>query len=255
MLEMGKSKMKDQRHKPISQFCSNSSFMVSCVRILPFIFLMQQICLSKADDVPPYRDHRSDQSSPTMRFVDAVFGDEPIDKIEDWLKMKKMTIPGMSKLPMDVNFVYPTSMLKENAIMYASRKGDWKLVKMLLSYRAFLNVANSEGFTPIHVAATLGHARVVDVIGDSMKVEFEDLHDDDGLAPIHRACGGGTAAHTNTVEAFLNYGVPVNHLTEDGLTPLDIVRKSSKNTATEKILLKAGGKSQFRSATDKKEEL
>lgn len=223
--------------------------------VLQFTVFVQQPILTRTEDIPPYRDHRSDQSSPTMRFVDSVFADESLDSIKKWLDMKLMSIPGHGPMPLDVNFVNPISPKKENAAMYATRKGNFKLLKMLLEYGAVLNTPNSDDFTPIHVAATLGHAEVVSVIDDSRKVDFEDLHDDDGLSPVHRACQGVSAAHTKTVKVFLDGGVDINLETDDGYTLLDVVRKSGKNAATEKLLVERGAKARFSSASDMKEEL
>ena len=65
----------------------------------------------------------------------------------------------------------------------------------------------------------------------------------DGFNPLHRACWGRMPRHAETVQVFIDAGVPADlavHTSDpesDGKTPLEL----TKNPETEKVLKKALG--------------
>lgn len=61
----------------------------------------------------------------------------------------------------------------------------------------------------------------------------------DGYSPLHRACWGSDQRHTDTVEVFLEAGVP-HDLAANGRTCVEMTH----NPATRKLLLKWAGQTE-----------
>ena len=54
----------------------------------------------------------------------------------------------------------------------------------------------------------------------------------DGYTPLHRACWGREARHTETVRVLLKAGTPPDQPSSDGKLPVDL----TSNSATRKLL-------------------
>ena len=90
------------------------------------------------------------------------------------------------------------------------------MVEMLLDKKAFANVFDCQGLTPMHMAAQYGHAEIVYALMNSgadinAKTNFR------GLTPLHWAAFWG---HIEAVDALLKNGADINARDHKGYTPL-----------------------------------
>jgi len=104
-------------------------------------------------------------------------------------------------------------------------KGDTSEVYKILSYakREFtkenelneiVNCTNSDGFTPLHLAACEGHAPPIEVL-----VKFGaqvDARTNNFRTPLHIACLRG---NLGVIQALVQYGADINAKDIDGNTP------------------------------------
>ena len=63
----------------------------------------------------------------------------------------------------------------------------------------------------------------------------------DGYTPFHRACWGAEDRHAETVQVFLDAGVPHNHPAGNGVT----CEKMTRNAKTKEILKAASAKDEL----------
>ena len=71
--------------------------------------------------------------------------------------------------------------------------------------QALLNECNSDGWTPIHVAANEGHAQMIDVFAQ-FKANL-DCKSKNKRTPLHVACMRG---NIKVLGALLKYGVDID---------------------------------------------
>lgn len=91
--------------------------------------------------------------------------------------------------------------------------------------------AIQEGFTPMHGAGFQGRGEVAKLLL-AHGLDPSPRHAD-GYTPLHRACWGMEARHTETVRILLESGVSPYEHTGDGRMPIDI----TNNAATKQLLL------------------
>jgi len=115
----------------------------------------------------------------------------------------------------------------DTPLMHAARNGKYKAVKALLKGKADATIADADGFTVMHVAATAGNARVMQTLLPA-GVAPNTLHEADGLKPLHRAVLSGD---TDSVKTLLNAEVPADEPTADGRSPLDFTADLSEKAA------------------------
>lgn len=112
----------------------------------------------------------------------------------------------------------------QSPLMHAVLMGKIKAVKYLLKKGADVNVAERDGYTPMHGAGFQGRAEIAKVLIDH-GVPVNDIHSD-GFNPIMRACWGNEERHTDTVRVML----------ENGATLRGDEEATTRNQGTRKIL-------------------
>ncbi|GLI63388.1 hypothetical protein VaNZ11_006343, partial [Volvox africanus] len=125
-----------------------------------------------------------------------------------------------------------------SALHLAAQAGLEQVVAQLLclapSSSVDVNARDSEGFTPLHAAATRGSAAIVARLlragADSNIASAE------GLLPLHAAASGG---HLDVVELLLDAGSLVSYKSSSGATPLHQAASNGHAVVCE-VLLDAG---------------
>ncbi len=95
----------------------------------------------------------------------------------------------------------------------ASLAGDIQKATVLINGGTDVNIKNSYGLTPLHMAFTRDMAEFLMSGGACIK------NSDDKMTPLHSASLYG---HKETADFFISEGLEVNCLDEDGSTPLHI---------------------------------
>lgn len=99
----------------------------------------------------------------------------------------------------------------------ASKCGRAELVKLLLGACADINVCASNGMTPLHLACLNQRNRVATVLLDTGKCSV-DAKDNFGNTPLHYSC---QTSNSKLVSVFLKHKPRVDIRNNDGKTPLD----------------------------------
>lgn len=119
-----------------------------------------------------------------------------------------MTADALLKRGANINGQSPKG--KQTPLMQAVLHGKIRAVDYLLRKGADVNIAEMNGYTPMHGAGFQGRPEIAKLLHEH-GVPLRGLHDD-GFEPIHRACWGPDARHTATVKFFLDAGVPVDEI-------------------------------------------
>jgi len=117
----------------------------------------------------------------------------------------------------------------QTPLMMSVLRGLDKSVKFLLKNGADVNIAEKDGYTPMHGAAYQGRVNIAKILHDHgvpLRVQHSDSHE-----PIVRACWGKEKRHTDTVEFFLENGVPFFEV-------FDQCMSSTGNRMTKQLLQK-----------------
>lgn len=126
-----------------------------------------------------------------------------------------------------------------SAIMEAVTNDKLRAAAALMKMGADATVRNSEGFTPMHVAAQMGYGKIVRLLL-RYHVDANDMHQD-GLTPFHRACVGPGAGHTDAVFAFLDGGVKPNVPSANKVMPIDMAGSDNTRKLLSEALRECGG--------------
>ena len=129
----------------------------------------------------------------------------------------------------DINEIGPHG--GQTPLMQAVLTGNDAAVKLLLARGADTTIGEKDGYTPCHGAGFQGRAAIMKALIAHGLPCTTDRHGD-GFTPLHRACWGHEARHTETVRVLLKAGAPVDQPTNTGQLPVDI----TKNEATRKLL-------------------
>ena len=109
---------------------------------------------------------------------------------------------------------------KQTPLMFAVLSGKERAVQILLEHGARVDIGEENGYTPMHGAGFQGRSTIVKMLVEH-GVNPSDMHSD-GHTPYHRACWGKEQRHTDTVRAFLEVGVPIDELSREGKSCMDM---------------------------------
>ena len=134
----------------------------------------------------------------------------------------------------DINALHPDG---SSALWISCSRGkNVGLVSLLIEKgKGNVNVANSSGWTPLHVATCYGSIDMVKTLIEVGYANFKEC-DLNGWTPLHLACNGG---FVDIVRYLVNIGSNLNQPTSTGTTPLTLACRSG-NLEICSILLDAG---------------
>jgi len=157
---------------------------------------------------------------------------------DDEVAMRRILQEGLSAEPkLNINAVGKGG---QTPLVAAVLMGKPNAVKVLLEYGADYSIPEKDGYTVMHAAAFQGRADIVPLLANHVDEEGNkvispfNMHKD-GFHPFHRACWGRQPRHSETVQAFLDLGVPYDLKAENGKTCFDM----TQNDDTKYVLRKA----------------
>lgn len=125
----------------------------------------------------------------------------------------------------------------QTPLVHAVLSGKIQAVQKLLQLGANVDIAEKDGYTVAHAAGFQGRAEILKILAAYRNEEGKKLIDlmhqhADGYYPFHRACWGREQRHTDTVQAFLDLGIPPNLQAANGQDCLTM----TKNPATRALV-------------------
>eukprot|EP01060_Flectonema_neradi_P013062 TRINITY_DN19848_c0_g1_i1.p1 TRINITY_DN19848_c0_g1~~TRINITY_DN19848_c0_g1_i1.p1 ORF type:complete len:195 (+),score=44.27 TRINITY_DN19848_c0_g1_i1:58-642(+) len=120
----------------------------------------------------------------------------------------------------DINEVGPGG---QTVLMHGVLGGCKACVKLALEKDADTTIGEQDGYTPMHGAAFQGRPHIAKMLIDH-GLDPQDVHKD-GYQPIHRACWGKEQRHADTLQVFLDNGVPHDSPSKEGHTPIEMAPK------------------------------
>ena len=131
-----------------------------------------------------------------------------------------------------------------NTLHDATRNGDFSIVQTLLNTGVNVNEKNKDGWTPLHIAASKNHRKIVELLIDN-GAEVNSTGEPSsifiwqgGFTPLHYAAVNG---HREIVELLISKDAEVNSKADNGLTPRDWAIKRNHTDIAE-LLRSYGGK-------------
>ena len=124
----------------------------------------------------------------------------------------------------------------QTPVMMSVLRGRTEMVRLLLAEDAVdVTIGEMQGYTVMHGAGFQGRAEILRLLlEDKRDIDPSHIHSD-GFSPLHRACWGNEARHTDTVKVFLEEaGVPWDLRSKKGTTCLDV----TSNQGTRNLLKK-----------------
>ncbi|MBU6503468.1 MAG: ankyrin repeat domain-containing protein [Burkholderiales bacterium] len=115
----------------------------------------------------------------------------------------------------------------ESPLMMASLKGQFNIAKELIDKGADVN---KTGWTPLHYAATGGHAKIVSLLLDHYA--YIDAASPNGTTPLMMAAYYGNA---ETVKLLLDEGADPLLKNQQGLTAIDFAQRAHRPDAANLI--------------------
>ena len=124
----------------------------------------------------------------------------------------------------------------QTPLVHAVLSGKVQAVKTLLKLGANVDIPEKDGYTVAHAAGFQGRAEILKILAahQEKKIDIMQPHAD-GYYPLHRACWGREQRHADTVQAFLELGVPPTLQAANGKDCLAM----TNNPATHSLLLAA----------------
>ena len=124
----------------------------------------------------------------------------------------------------------------QTPVMMSVLRGRTEMARLLLAETAVdVSIGEMQGYTVMHGAGFQGRAEILKLLlEDKRDIDPSEIHQD-GFSPLHRACWGNEARHTDTVKVFLEVaGVPWDLRSKKGTTCLDV----TSNQGTRNLLNK-----------------
>ncbi len=101
----------------------------------------------------------------------------------------------------------------QTPLMQSVLNGKTEMVQFFLENGADATIGERNGYTPMHGAGFQGRKEIAELLFKH-GVGLRDKHED-GYEPAIRSCWGGTERHIETVEWFLDNGVPLDDIYDD----------------------------------------
>jgi len=142
-----------------------------------------------------------------------------------------------SDLGLDCDMAFSISGAQRPAICLAIEQGHVKLVEELCQRRCSVSVFDKGGMTPLHLASSLGHTEIVELLLEN-RADIDMVTVATGETALHLATSGG---HIATVKLLLERGAAVNKATNEGKTCLMVAARSG-SLEIARLLVTAGAK-------------
>ncbi|GBG28519.1 Ankyrin repeat domain-containing protein 27 [Hondaea fermentalgiana] len=111
---------------------------------------------------------------------------------------------------------------KDTSANKAMQRNLVEIASLLVEYGADIELADGQGATPLHLAASAGNALVVRWLLQS--AASTQVIDENGDAPLHCAAVGLTKGHLKCVQLLAQYGANLTQLNAQGNSALDCAR-------------------------------
>jgi ankyrin repeat protein len=115
----------------------------------------------------------------------------------------------------------------------ASAAGELERVERLLEDRASINACSGDGWTPLHLAAFFGHARVVELLLAHHADVTARSHNANGNTPLHAALAGN---HKMVAGLLIGAGCDVNASDAAGWRPLHLAAANNNIDAIKSLI-------------------
>ena len=109
----------------------------------------------------------------------------------------------------------------QTAVHLASYSGHIEVLSQLFKYGAKVNIADTEGYTPLHYAAMANKPQSVKMLLESGGANPTMRNELTGWVPLHQAASAG---HIDCVTALLESQAPTRPRTGNNETPADLAR-------------------------------
>jgi len=127
-------------------------------------------------------------------------------------------------------------------LLFAVRKGSQRMVNFLLAHGIDVNLQDKEyGRAPLHEAALDGKLDMVRLlVRAGARVNIADT---EGMTPLHHAVlGENPTAALPVISYLLAHGARINARTTEGRTPLGLIRNRASHAAIARLLRRHGGR-------------
>ena len=127
----------------------------------------------------------------------------------------------------------------QTPLVHAVLSGKQQAVETLLKLGANVDIPEKDGYTVAHAAGFQGRAEILKVLAahQDKAIDIMQPHTD-GYYPLHRACWGREQRHTDTVQAFLDLGVPPNLPAANGKDCLTMTNNPATRSLIQAALAK-----------------
>lgn len=128
----------------------------------------------------------------------------------------------------NTGFIIKKNSKGETPLHTACIAGNLTLVRRLVDQGHLINIRDNCGWLPIHEACICGHKEIVELLVE----KGANINDRggalcNGMTPLHDACCNG---HLEIIEYLLEHGASVLSQTDNGETPLDILKQWRQRT-------------------------